>query len=228
MYSLARREAQKRSVLSRLSALKHLAGSEADCWWSSSQQSSVRAHAYTSASCTRPVGSTLCKPGHTLQNNTHRATGPTLNPGKQLLPRRGFAISPEDFDLLVNDEHLARVDGYGENGFLVNGVEYHSPIVCFGKLTFAWHVNTIEDINLDSLAIINLLKPAPDVVIFGTGTSALKIPDEIIQAFRKNGTNVDIMNTANACTTFNILNQESRSIACALLLDRPGSSETSP
>eukprot|EP00959_Pyramimonas_sp_CCMP1952_P398935 8359616-Pyramimonas_sp.AAC.1 len=38
---------------------------------------------------------------------------------------------------------------YGADGFLVNGVEYHSPIVCFGTLTFGWHVDTVEDINLD-------------------------------------------------------------------------------
>mmetsp|Transcript_13684 Transcript_13684/g.23152 ORF Transcript_13684/g.23152 Transcript_13684/m.23152 type:complete len:228 (+) Transcript_13684:151-834(+) len=196
--------------------------------------SDILTDAYRSLRLAEPASDIRTYTSHALSPRIVRsASGPALNNdacvptatanlGRQVLARRGFATNHQafnNFDLLTTDEHLARIDGYGENGFLVNGVEYHTPILCFGKLTFAWHVSSLNDVNMDSLAMVALLKPAPDVVIFGTGATSLKIPEELIEALRKAGTTVDVMSTANACTTFNILNQESRAVACALLLD---------
>ena len=59
----------------------------------------------------------------------------------------------------------------------------------------------------------------PEILLFGTGTSqqfpALSLMTEIMQA----GTAIEVMETAAACRTFNVLISENRSVIAALLVN---------
>lgn len=162
-------------------------------------------HAGAWAHRSKPVSST---------GATH-STSPTMPWGAR--GAKSLAPMPDDFQVISVDEHIARIDGYGKKGFLVNGIEYHSAIICYGSLTFAWHVKNLKEVTKESLAVLDLIKPAPDILVLGSGANFHRFPEELVEHLRKNGTNVDIMATGNASSTFNILNQESRVVACALL-----------
>ncbi len=50
---------------------------------------------------------------------------------------------------------------YAEGGFVVNNNDMHGSIMCLGPLCTTWNVARLEDITLDSLALLDVVKPAP-------------------------------------------------------------------
>jgi NADH dehydrogenase [ubiquinone] 1 alpha subcomplex assembly factor 3 len=54
-------------------------------------------------------------------------------------------------------------------------------------------------------------------VVIGVGKRYHRIPESVLQPLRDRKIAVDVMDTPNAATTFNILNQEGRIVGGALL-----------
>eukprot|EP00238_Polyblepharides_amylifera_P003142 CAMPEP_0196591436 /NCGR_PEP_ID=MMETSP1081-20130531/69605_1 /TAXON_ID=36882 /ORGANISM="Pyramimonas amylifera, Strain CCMP720" /LENGTH=191 /DNA_ID=CAMNT_0041914797 /DNA_START=232 /DNA_END=807 /DNA_ORIENTATION=+ len=141
---------------------------------------------------------------------------------KPLVFQRGLAgevslAHPTDFDMLRKEENFTSIDGYGKDGFLINNVEYWCSVMCSNKIAFQWKIVSPKDITVESLALVHLLDPTPDIVIIGTGARMCQISPEVSEHFKQAGIALDIMSTVNASPTFNILNQEGRIVVGALL-----------
>lgn len=81
-----------------------------------------------------------------------------------------------------------------------------------------WKPKSIDEIDIDSLAILDLLKPIPDLVVLGCGkTGVVPPPQHLVQALWKKGVALEVSDTNNAAATFNLLNQEGRKVVGALL-----------
>lgn len=61
-----------------------------------------------------------------------------------------------------------------------------------------------------------LLASAPEVVIVGTGSEAVLTPRELMFAFARNGTGLEVMESRAAARTFNVLVGEGRRVAALL------------
>ena len=59
---------------------------------------------------------------------------------------------------------------------------------------------------------------APEVVLLGTGPSCLFPPRELTFAFARKGVGLEVMDTAAAARTFNVLANEGRRVAAVLYL----------
>lgn len=123
----------------------------------------------------------------------------------------------EEFDLTPPDVGTVRIDGYDDSGFIVGDVQVEGSILCFGDLWLSWKPRRVSEITDDSLAIVDLLKPAPDLVILGTGQKIQRIPDSLSKSLFTRGVSLEVLDTINAVATFNILNQEGRKVVGALL-----------
>ena len=58
----------------------------------------------------------------------------------------------------------------------------------------------------------------PEVVLFGTGPTQLFPPIPVVTEIMRTGIGFEVMDTAAACRTFNVLASESRRVVAALLI----------
>jgi len=79
----------------------------------------------------------------------------------------------------------------------------------------------IEDWDVDAqLLTIQALQPVldlePDVLLVGTGPKAIFPSHDVIQFCYQAGVGIEIMNSAAACRTYNVLASELRNVAVAI------------
>ena len=107
--------------------------------------------------------------------------------------------------------------GYGEGYVEVNRARHSSSlVVAADRLVTDWPVNSIEALGADHLAAIAELKP--EVVLLGTGAKFVFPEPRRLEPLRKVGIGVEVMDTAAACRTYNILLSEGRNVVAALIV----------
>jgi uncharacterized protein len=80
----------------------------------------------------------------------------------------------------------------------------------------SWSPARLEEIEV--VHFEELLEWEPEVALFGSG-SRLRFPDpELLAPLHRRGIGIEVMDTAAACRTFNILASEGRRVAAALLM----------
>jgi uncharacterized protein len=112
------------------------------------------------------------------------------------------------------------ISGYGPGWVGVDGEKItHSVIISSGGERVDWHLERFEDLGAQHFAQLALVEA--EIVIFGSG-SRIRFPQPAWLApliSRRIG--VETMDTPAACRTYNILAQEGRRVAVALLLEQP-------
>ena len=99
----------------------------------------------------------------------------------------------------------------------MNNITYLGSQLIFPDLTLLWDVEKIEDITKESLNFVIHAEPKVDTLLIGTGKTFVNLDEEIVDWLYSYGVTADVMSTAHACQTFNVLNQEDRRIAAAVL-----------
>jgi len=112
------------------------------------------------------------------------------------------------------------ISGYGPGWIGVNGDKItHSVIVSSKGERIEWPSSRFEDLGPAHFA--QLAQLDAEVVIFGSG-SRIRFPKAAwLQPLLARRIGIETMDTAAACRTYNILAQEGRSVAAALLLETP-------
>ena len=110
------------------------------------------------------------------------------------------------------------ISGYGPGWVGVNGVKIaHSVIISSKGERIDWLASRFEDLaheHFEQLAQLDC-----EVLIFGSG-SRIRFPQAAwLQPLIARRIGIETMDTAAACRTYNILAQEGRSVAAALLLE---------
>ena len=80
-----------------------------------------------------------------------------------------------------------------------------------------WRYNDVAEFTLDSFK--PLIDQQPELVILGTGEKLTFPNHQILQSFQQAGIGVEVMNTASACRTFNVLVSENRYVIAGLLIN---------
>lgn len=102
------------------------------------------------------------------------------------------------------------VDGYGEGFFRIGGVACPAPLMILPGGVADWN-------GLDDLSPLLSAVGAVDVLLIGTGPETTHIPDAVRDALESAGIGVEIMGSAQACRTYNVLLGEGRRVGLALL-----------
>jgi uncharacterized protein len=123
-------------------------------------------------------------------------------------------LQPDKFD-------VQSISGYGPGWVSVNAEKItHSVIICSSGERIDWPLERFEDLGAAHFA--QLAQVEAEVVIFGSG-SRIRFPNAAwLAPLMARRVGVETMDTAAACRTYNILAQEGRSVAVALLLEQPG------
>ncbi|XXG43737.1 hypothetical protein AAC387_Pa01g3707 [Persea americana] len=143
----------------------------------------------------------------------------SLKPANQTLPslRRAFSLYDQINLIDKVPEDQLRFQGYSDTGFTVNGVDYEGSVLVYEKLIMSWSPKKISEITQESLSIFKILKPVPDILLLGCGRYIEPIDPELRRFLRSTGMKLEVIDSRNAASTFNILNEEGRMVAAALL-----------
>ena len=109
------------------------------------------------------------------------------------------------------------IRSHTENSVTVGETVYTaSLIISPGSLNDAWGPVSIE--SLTASDIDALLRFEPELVLIGTGVKQVFPEMEILKPMIENQIGYEIMNTAAACRTYNILVAEGRSVVAGLIV----------
>jgi uncharacterized protein len=117
--------------------------------------------------------------------------------------------------------------GYAIHAVTSEGVTVHSPeggavllessfIICAGELIRDWEPRAIEQLRAGHFAAIVAMKP--EVVLLGSGQRLRFPPQALLIPLMEAGIGCEVMDSAAACRTYNVLNGEGRQVVAALLL----------
>lgn len=107
--------------------------------------------------------------------------------------------------------------GYGAGHVLVNHARYErSLIVLPDRIIENWDPSVLEDVTAEHFDFVLSLQP--EMVLFGTGAT-LRFPHpRLTRSLIEARIGVEVMDTAAACRTYNILTAEGRRVAAVLLI----------
>ena len=109
-----------------------------------------------------------------------------------------------------------RILGYQSGGIVVNDQAYVDAVVVSPEeAPERWPVQSIAEITLESIEL--LLSRKPEVVLLGTGPKQTFPDMQILSSFYERGIGIEVMDTAAACRTFNIIAGEGRRVVAGLL-----------
>ncbi|XVE99932.1 hypothetical protein REPUB_Repub03eG0242800 [Reevesia pubescens] len=137
----------------------------------------------------------------------------------QALPslRRAFSLY-DQINLIDNvPEDQLRFQGYTDTGFTVNGVNHEGSLLCVGNLLTSWGPNKFSEITPDSLSIFQIIRPIPEILLLGCGRYIQPVHPELRHFIRSTGMKLEALDSRNVASTYNILNEEGRIVAAALL-----------
>lgn len=101
-------------------------------------------------------------------------------------------------------------------GIRVGQEIFVSPFIISGqRIVPQWNVESVDDINEESLQAIFDLEP--EVILIGTGDKQVFLPPATQVHFFRRNFGFEVMTTDAACRTFNVLAAEGRHVVAALL-----------
>ncbi|CCG09569.1 Mth938-like domain-containing protein [Pararhodospirillum photometricum] len=109
------------------------------------------------------------------------------------------------------------VEAYGEGGFRISGEAVSGSVLVFPTEVLAWAPATLSAVDPDALAPILARAADLDLLLIGCGPRMEGLAPMLRQSLRAAGLGVETMDTGAACRTYNVLIQEDRRVAAALI-----------
>ena len=116
---------------------------------------------------------------------------------------------------IQSDNGLQIIHGYGDGGFRISGNRFSGSVFVTLRNTSLWSPPTLE--LLTASTIIDMA-PArvPPLLLLGVGAVPLSPLQTLTDDLKQQGIALELMSTAAACRTWNVLISEGRNAAAAL------------
>ena len=111
----------------------------------------------------------------------------------------------------------APIDAYGNMGFRFAGMSHRGSIQCLPSGIHGWAASDAENLSIVDFAKAVEEASRIEVMLVGTGIEPYPLPRELRAALKASGLNAEIMTTSAAVSTFNILVEEGRQVAAAMI-----------
>lgn len=111
----------------------------------------------------------------------------------------------------------APIDGYGQGGFRFAGMSHRGSLLIVPSGIYAWSVETAADLSESTLARVFAEAEEIDLLMIGSGREPVAVPVAVRERCRAAGISVDIQPTGGAASTYNVLLDEGRRVAAALI-----------
>ena len=126
----------------------------------------------------------------------------------------------DDSDLVTiktmpSDTDLQIIHGYGDGGFRISGQRFAGAVFVMPRHSKLWSPAAPE--KLTASAIIDLMpEKVPPLLLLGVGGAPLFPLQNLAEDLKQKGIALELMSTAAACRTWNVLISEGRNAAAAL------------
>ena len=110
-----------------------------------------------------------------------------------------------------------RIRAYEPGNITINNDHYQSSMIVTPKqLVSDWPPQTIAELLTAHLQ--DLLIDKPEVILLGTGSQCVFPEQDVLAPIRTQQIGLEIMDTAAACRTFNVLMAEGRQVVAGLII----------
>ena len=113
----------------------------------------------------------------------------------------------------------APIDGYGAGGFGFAGMSHRGSILALPSGIYAWNPDPLA-LTIEDFALVLQEREAVDLLIIGMGPEMARPPKPVRDALAAAGVMFDPMATGHAVSTYNLLLEEKRRVAAALIAVR--------
>ncbi|MGM0585913.1 MAG: Mth938-like domain-containing protein [Pseudomonadota bacterium] len=109
------------------------------------------------------------------------------------------------------------IDAYGGGGFRVGGERHSGSMLLLPSGRLDWPVGEPGAVTLAAARPLLEAADEIDVLLFGMGADIAALERATRHALEEAGLGVEVMSTAAACRTFNVLLAEDRRVGAALI-----------
>ena len=121
-----------------------------------------------------------------------------------------------DVRAFENKSNLKLINGYGENSFRISGVLHSGSIILSPRQTLAWDPpKNANDLTIDHI-LPHLGDTPPPLFILGVGEAPTAPMNDLATSLKDLGIALELMSTAAACRTWNVLMSEGRDAAAGV------------
>lgn len=106
---------------------------------------------------------------------------------------------------------------FGEGGFHFNGMSHRGSLLIVPSGMRAIPAKVIAELDPQQLVIVAQEKAEIDFLLIGTGKTIAHAPVALAQWLKAEGINFDVMDTAAALRTYNVVLDENRRVAAVLI-----------
>lgn len=117
-------------------------------------------------------------------------------------------------DLSANTHY--HITGYGDDYIAINHKKIKSSYIISPNHAAEWPIDSFETLEASNLQ--PLIQLNPEVLIIGTGKKQILPSKEALKALVITRIGFEIMDTAAACRTYNVLVGEGRNVVAGLLI----------
>jgi uncharacterized protein len=116
-----------------------------------------------------------------------------------------------------NHAESNHISSYGTGFIQIQNKQVNTSVVISStQLISNWEPNIFSELKTAHCDILFTSKP--DVIILGTGKRQYFPERDILRLFAQQQIGIEVMDTASACRTFNILLSEDRNVVAALFM----------
>ncbi len=109
-----------------------------------------------------------------------------------------------------------RIRSYEPGRIVINNTEYGTSLLLSPeRLDDGWPPQRFDDLAPEHIRAA--MAHEPEVILLGTGERQQFPAREVMQTALRAGVGIEVMDTASACRTFNVLQSEGRRVVAALL-----------
>ncbi|GBF99619.1 hypothetical protein Rsub_12298 [Raphidocelis subcapitata] len=119
--------------------------------------------------------------------------------------------------VIAAEQGKTRLQGYLPSGFILNNTQVEGPVLCLPEMWLLWDAPALAALDMAALPVLDLMAPPPEVLVVGCGARLRRLPEELMRQLRGRGIAVEVLDTRNAISYFNFLNDEGRIVVGALL-----------
>jgi uncharacterized protein len=122
--------------------------------------------------------------------------------------------------VVIRDAHYpgrAPIDAYGNGGFRFAGMSHRGSLLCLPSGIYGWTAPAPDALTPESLEKVFAEADAIQILLLGTGPDLVPVSAALRQRCREAKIVAEPMATGAAVRTFNVLLNEQRAVAAALI-----------
>ena len=108
------------------------------------------------------------------------------------------------------------IAAYREGAVRIGEQEYLRSVIVTPEQLLEWSATSIRELTIEHLR--DALRQQPDILVLGTGNRLVFPPLRLQAALSGRRIGLEVMDTAAACRTYNVLLSEDRRVAAALMI----------